>query len=88
MISGREQDYEVLQMISTMEKTRAFIKIQDGCNRYCSYCIIPYVRGRVRSRKEEEVLLEVEALAQKGYQEIVLTGIHISSYGTDWGERQ
>lgn len=81
---NEEQDYEKLQVISTMEKTRAFIKIQDGCNRFCSYCIIPYVRGRVRSRKEEDILPEIEALAQKGYREIVLTGIHISSYGTDW----
>jgi threonylcarbamoyladenosine tRNA methylthiotransferase MtaB len=81
---NKEQDYEKLQVMSTMEKTRAFIKIQDGCNRFCSYCIIPYVRGRVRSRAAEEILLEIESLAQKGYQEIVLTGIHISSYGTDW----
>ena len=78
-----ELDYEELQISSTLEKTRAFIKIQDGCNRFCSYCIIPYVRGRVRSREEQEVLSEIEGLAKKGYQEIVLTGIHISSYGTD-----
>ncbi|MDD3173622.1 MAG: tRNA (N(6)-L-threonylcarbamoyladenosine(37)-C(2))-methylthiotransferase MtaB, partial [Herbinix sp.] len=79
-----EIDYEELNVITTMEKTRAFIKIQDGCNRFCSYCIIPYVRGRVRSRKEEEVLQEISELVKKGYQEIVLTGIHISSYGTDF----
>jgi threonylcarbamoyladenosine tRNA methylthiotransferase MtaB len=66
-----------------MEKTRAFIKIQDGCNRFCSYCIIPYVRGRVRSRKEEDILTEISELVKKGYKEFVLTGIHISSYGTD-----
>ncbi len=78
-----ERDYEELPVIKAMEKTRAFIKIQDGCNRFCSYCIIPYVRGRVRSRREEDILAEVQALADKGYQEIVLTGIHISSYGTD-----
>ncbi len=78
-----EQDYEELHVITTMEKTRAFIKIQDGCNRFCSYCIIPYVRGRVRSRKEEDILAEIEGLSKKGYKEIVLTGIHISSYGSD-----
>lgn len=80
---GAEQGYEELMLSSTYEKTRAFIKIQDGCNRFCSYCIIPYVRGRVRSREEEDILKEIKGLAQKGYQEIVLTGIHISSYGTD-----
>ncbi len=78
-----EKDYEELHVITTMEKTRAFIKIQDGCNRFCSYCIIPYVRGRVRSRKEEDILTEITELSKKGYKEIVLTGIHISSYGTD-----
>lgn len=78
-----ESDYEALSISTTMEKTRAFIKIQDGCNRFCSYCIIPYVRGRVRSRLEEEILSEISGLAAKGYKEIVLTGIHISSYGTD-----
>jgi threonylcarbamoyladenosine tRNA methylthiotransferase MtaB len=78
-----EKDYEELHVITTMEKTRAFIKIQDGCNRFCSYCIIPFVRGRVRSRKEEDILQEIMELAKKGYKEIVLTGIHISSYGSD-----
>ncbi len=80
---GSEKGYEELLLNSTYEKTRAFIKIQDGCNRFCSYCIIPYVRGRVRSRGEQDILQEIEGLARKGYQEIVLTGIHISSYGTD-----
>lgn len=79
-----ERAYEELNVITTMEKTRAFIKIQDGCNRFCSYCIIPYVRGRVRSRKEDDILEEITRLAKNGYQEIVLTGIHISSYGTDF----
>lgn len=65
--------------------TRAYIKIQDGCNQFCSYCIIPYARGRVRSRKEEDILAEVAEIARKGCQEIVLTGIHISSYGIDRG---
>ncbi len=78
-----EQEYEELNIASTMEKTRAVVKIQDGCNRFCSYCIIPYVRGRVRSRKEAEIIIEVSELVKKGYKEIVLTGIHISSYGTD-----
>jgi len=79
-----EKDYEALNVITTLDKTRAFIKIQDGCNRFCSYCIIPYVRGRVRSRKEEDILSEILNLALRGYKEFVLTGIHISSYGTDW----
>lgn len=78
-----EQEYEELNVASTMEKTRAVVKIQDGCNRFCSYCIIPYVRGRVRSRKEAEIIAEVSELVKKGYKEVVLTGIHISSYGTD-----
>ncbi len=80
---GAEQGYEELLLSATYEKTRAFIKIQDGCDRFCSYCIIPYVRGRVRSREEQDILKEIEGLAQKGYREIVLTGIHISSYGKD-----
>ncbi len=80
---GAEKDFEELSIVSTMEKTRAFIKIQDGCNRFCSYCIIPYVRGRVRSRNEDEILDEISKLSNAGYKEIVLTGIHISSYGTD-----
>ena len=65
------------------EHTRAFIKIQDGCNQFCSYCIIPYTRGRVRSRKPEEIMEEIKGLVDKGYREVVLTGIHLSSYGLD-----
>ena len=65
--------------------TRAYIKIQDGCNQFCSYCIIPFARGRIRSRAEEEILREVKALVEKGIREIVLTGIHVSSYGLDFG---
>lgn len=65
-------------------RTRAYIKIQDGCNQFCSYCIIPYARGRVRSRKQEDILREVRGLAREGYKEIVFTGIHISSYGMDF----
>jgi threonylcarbamoyladenosine tRNA methylthiotransferase MtaB len=78
-----QKEYEELNVITMLERTRAFIKIQDGCDRFCSYCIIPYVRGRVRSRKEAEILEEIKGLVNKGYKEIVLTGIHISSYGTD-----
>lgn len=80
---GQEQEYEKLIVGTAMEKTRAFIKIQDGCNRFCSYCIIPYVRGRVRSRQSDEILSEISNLVELGYKEFVLTGIHISSYGTD-----
>jgi len=68
------------------EHTRAFIKVQDGCNQFCSYCIIPYARGRVRSRNIDSVLEEVNRLAKNGYQEVVLTGIHLSSYGIETGE--
>lgn len=76
-------EYEEMVLKRTAEHTRAYIKIQDGCNQFCSYCIIPYARGRVRSRKEEDILQEVIGIVQAGYQEIVLTGIHISSYGLD-----
>ena len=68
------------------EKTRAVIKIQDGCDRFCSYCIIPYARGRVRSRKPESILSEVNQIAKKGIKEVVITGIHIASYGKDFKE--
>ena len=78
-------EYETLGITKVSEHTRAYIKIQDGCNQFCSYCIIPYARGRVRSREMEDILEEVRHLAQSGYKEIVLTGIHISSYGTDFG---
>lgn len=77
--------YEEMTLKTTAEHTRAYIKIQDGCNQFCSYCIIPYARGRVRSRLEEDILQEARAMAQAGYREIVLTGIHISSYGIDRG---
>ena len=79
----RPVEYEELKLASTGEHTRAYLKVQDGCNQFCSYCIIPYVRGRVRSRKREEVIEEVERLVALGYQEFVLTGIHLSSYGID-----
>lgn len=76
-------NYEELEIENVNEKTRAYIKIQDGCNQFCTYCIIPYVRGRVRSRDKENIVREVIRLSQNGYKEIVLTGIHISSYGND-----
>ena len=75
--------YEELSLTRTAEHTRAYLKVQDGCNQFCTYCIIPYARGRVRSRKKEEVVREVETLAANGYREVVLTGIHLSSYGVD-----
>ena len=78
-------EYEEMTLSKTAEHTRAYIKIQDGCNQFCSYCIIPYARGRVRSRREEDILQEVKGIVAAGYQEIVLTGIHISSYGIDRG---
>jgi threonylcarbamoyladenosine tRNA methylthiotransferase MtaB len=80
---GKEKDYEELFINKVTEKTRAYIKIQDGCNQFCSYCIIPYARGRVRSRNEESILVEVENLSKQGYKEVVLTGIHLASYGID-----
>ena len=75
-------EYEEMRLTGTQEHTRAYIKIQDGCNQFCTYCIIPYARGRVRCRRQEDILEEIKGLAQKGYQEFVLTGIHISSYGS------
>ncbi len=77
--------YEELSVSNPKDHTRAFVKVQDGCNQYCAYCIIPYVRGRSRSRDMESILTEVESLAGNGYREIVLTGIHLSSYGLDLG---
>ncbi len=82
----KNNEYEEMQMTSVTEHTRAFIKIQDGCNQFCTYCIIPYSRGRIRSRKLENLISEVEELAKKGYKEIILTGIHLSSYGLDFKE--
>ncbi len=79
-------EYENMQLSEMPEHTRAYIKIQDGCNQFCSYCVIPYARGRVRSREMSEILTEIEGLVQKGCKEVVLTGIHIGSYGLDKGE--
>ena len=77
------KEYEALSVTQTAEHTRAYVKVQDGCNQFCSYCIIPYARGRVRSRPASEVCQEIASLARAGYQEVVLTGIHLSSYGLD-----
>ena len=82
------KEYEELSISSTAEHVRAYIKVQDGCNQFCTYCIIPFARGRVRSRKIEEVLSEVETLAAKGYKEVVLTGIHLSFYGVDFPKEE
>lgn len=76
-------EYEELELATVTEHTRAYIKIQDGCNQFCSYCIIPYARGRIRSREFDNIKQEVTELAQKGFKEIVLTGIHLSSYGNN-----
>lgn len=81
-------EYERLSIRKIADHTRAFLKVQDGCNQFCSYCIIPYTRGRVRSRRPEEVVAEVRELAAAGYQEVVLTGIHLSSYGVDFKEEE
>ncbi len=78
-------EYESLSLSKTMEHTRAYLKVQDGCNQFCSYCIIPYTRGRVRSREKADVVDEVQSLAANGCREVVLTGIHLSSYGQDLG---
>ena len=80
------KEYENLNLSRTGEHTRAYIKVQDGCNQFCSYCIIPFARGRVRSRSLEDVVQEVTALSENGYKEVVLTGIHLSSYGVDFKE--
>ena len=84
-INHEEQVFEELVMSKPSEHTRAFIKVQDGCNQFCSYCIIPYARGRVRSRALDQVIQEVRKLSSNGYREVVLTGIHLSSYGVDCG---
>ena len=85
---NQTKEYEELAISHTAEHVRAYIKVQDGCNQFCTYCIIPYARGRVRSRKIAEVLEEVRTLAAKGYKEVVLTGIHLSSYGLDFPKEE
>ena len=82
------KEYEELHLSKTAEHTRAYLKVQDGCNQFCSYCIIPYARGRVRSRSKDSVVEEVKDLVRNGYQEVVLTGIHLSSYGVDFQEEK
>lgn len=81
-------EYEEMTLKQTLEHTRAYIKIQDGCNQFCSYCVIPYARGRVRSRHAEDIAAEIRGLVASGYREVVLTGIHISSYGIDFDEEE
>lgn len=83
---GHTKEYEELKMTKTAEHTRAYMKVQDGCNQFCTYCIIPFARGRVRSRRLKDVVEEVKILAERGYKEVVLTGIHLSSYGVDLDE--
>ena len=85
-INNKETTYEELKIDKVTEHTRAYIKIQDGCNQFCSYCIIPYTRGRIRSRAATDIVDEVKRLALNGYKEVVLTGIHLSSYGKDTGK--
>ena len=83
---AQDQEYEPLYVEQLKEHTRAYIKVQDGCNQFCSYCIIPYARGRVRSRKVEDILEEIVNLTKHGCQEFVITGIHVTSYGKDLGD--
>lgn len=83
---SRAWEYEEMELSSAAEHTRAYVKVQDGCNQFCSYCIIPYARGRVRSRSRDSVVREVRQLSGNGYKEVVLTGIHLSSYGIDTGD--
>jgi threonylcarbamoyladenosine tRNA methylthiotransferase MtaB len=85
---GTQQEFEWMELGVETEHTRASLKIQDGCNQFCSYCIIPYARGRIRSLPMERAVAQVEALAAQGFQEVVLTGIHISSYGKDFREQE
>ncbi len=86
-INKEKVAFEEMKLKHASVRTRADIKIQDGCNQFCSYCIIPYARGRVRSRSKDNVMEEITSLAEAGYKEVVLTGIHISSYGTDFAEK-
>ena len=82
----KSREFSEFGNITYTEKTRAVIKVQDGCDRFCSYCIIPYARGRVRSRKPESIISEIKKIADKGIKEVVITGIHIASYGKDFKE--
>lgn len=80
-----QKEFKDMGEITYTEKTRAVVKVQDGCNQFCSYCIIPFARGRVRSRKQDSVIKEIEQIAKKGIKEVVITGIHVASYGKDFG---
>lgn len=84
---NQEKDFLEMGITTFSEKTRATIKIQDGCNNFCTYCLIPYARGRVRSRNKQNIIQEVTEIAKKGIKEIVITGIHIASYGIDFKEK-
>ena len=81
---NKETKFQEMGAITFSEKTRATVKVQDGCNNFCTYCLIPFARGRIRSRKKENVIEEVKKIAEKGIKEIVITGIHIASYGKDF----
>ncbi len=83
-ITGHNDKFESLSIDEFQGRTRAFVKIEDGCNRFCSYCIIPYARGRVRSKPLDELRTELESLADRGYSEIVLVGINLTAYGQEW----
>ena len=85
---AQTREYEQMAIEKTAERVRCFVKVQDGCNQFCTYCIIPYARGRVRSRELSDILSEIEALSRAGYKEVVLTGIHLSSYGVDFPEEK
>ncbi|MBQ9765830.1 MAG: radical SAM protein, partial [Lachnospiraceae bacterium] len=87
-MSAKSVEYEDMPLTRVENHTRAYIKVQDGCNQFCTYCIIPYTRGRIRSRDKGSVMAEVKRLAAEGYKEIVLTGIHLSSYGKDLNEEE
>ncbi len=83
----KKEEFSDFGTVTYSEKTRAVIKVQDGCDRFCSYCIIPYARGRVRSRKRESVIEEIKCIANNGIKEVVITGIHVASYGKDFKEK-
>ena len=83
---ANQEEFVEFGPVTYTEKTRAVIKVQDGCNQFCSYCIIPYARGRIRSRRPEMVVIEIKKIAEQGIKEVVLTGIHIASYGKDFTE--
>lgn len=86
LINIKQCEYEEMKVSGSMERSRAYVKIQDGCDRFCTYCIIPYTRGNIRSRAPEDVIEEIKGMVKNGYHEVVLTGIHISSYGRDFEE--